>query len=551
MGGRLLPRIATAAARPLTGKLTGKLPRRPAAQPAEMKRTLNGANASAPLFARLADALQSDWSVRARPDQLPPPGNWTTWLMLGGRGSGKTRSGSEWVRTLVETGAARRIALVAPTAADARDVMVEGESGILATAPSWCRPQYEPSKRRLTWPNGAIATCFSADEPERLRGPQHDAAWCDELGAWRYAEAWDMLQFGLRLGANPRVAVTTTPRPTKLLRTLIAGKDVAISRSRTAENAANLAPQFLATIVSKYQGTRLGRQELDAELLEDTPGALWSHDMIERGRVSSPPILTRIVVSIDPAGSSGEGSDETGIIVAGTDGKGHGYILDDLSGRYAPTTWARRSIAAYKSRQADRIVAEKNYGGEMVEATIRAVDASVAFKAVTSSRGKVLRAEPVSALYEQGRVHHVGCFAELEDQQCGFTSDFDRARAGYSPDRVDALVFALTELLVGESCDGWMEAWEQQAAIARGERPRPALPKHPEQFNALGELLTGSTKPSAARPAATVALRAPREFMRYAPAKGVLYESGAEGLIEAAPEHVNALLVAGCTRAQE
>jgi predicted phage terminase large subunit-like protein len=388
-------------------------------------------------------------------------------LYLAGRAmvpTHNTRTGAEFVRQQVSAHRARHIALVAPTAADARDVMIEGESGLLAVSTHRHRPVYEPSKRRLTWPNGAIATAYSADEPERLRGPQHDFAWCDELAAWRYPEAWDMLMFGLRLGADPRAVVTTTPRPTKLIKALVADPKVVVTHGTTYENAENLAPGFLEQIVRRYEGTRLGRQELDAEILEDVPGALWGHGMIDAARVTSVPQLTRIVVAIDPAAGSGEHSDETGIVVVGKDAGGHGYVLADLSGRYTPTEWAKAAISAYRAHGADRIVAEVNNGGEMVEATIRMVDPSVAFTAVRASRGKVARAEPVAALYEQGRVHHLGALARLEDQMCCFAHDFDRDTAGYSPDRVDALVWALTELLVVPVAgEGIFEAYRRLA----------------------------------------------------------------------------------------
>jgi phage terminase large subunit-like protein len=409
--------------------------------------------------------IKYDWPYRARPGQLPPPGEWRVWLLLAGRGFGKTRTGAEFVRARVGARTARRIALVAPTAADARDVMVEGESGLLAITPPADRPLYEPSKRRLTWSNGAIATTYSADEPERLRGPQHDFAWCDELAAWRYPEAWDMLMFGLRLGDDPRAVVTTTPRPTKLIRALIADPKVMMTRGATAENRANLAPAFLDQIVRRYEGTRLGRQELDAELLDDMPGGLWQRGIIEATRTSTVPKFSRVVVAIDPAVSASEHADETGIIAAGRDANGHGYVLADASGRYAPAEWARVAIAAYGARQADRIVAEINNGGDMVEATLRMIDPNVPFSAVRAARGKVARAEPVAALYEQGRIHHIGTFAQLEDQMCSFTSDFDRTTAGYSPDRVDALVWAFTELLVEPRAgDGIFEAYRQLAA---------------------------------------------------------------------------------------
>jgi len=418
--------------------------------------------------AKLVDALEHSWAAIARPNQLPPPGDWwQIWLLLAGRGFGKTRTLAEWVCEQVLFGLASRIALVAATAADARDVLVEGESGILAVAPPWFRPIYEPSKRRLTWPNGAIGTTFSAEEPERLRGPQHDAAVCDELGSWSRPETWDMLQFGLRLGRNPRCLVATTPRPTKLIRELLAreGRDVVVTRGSTYENRANLAPGFFDQVIRKYEGTRLGRQELNAELLEDTPGALWSHGIIDAARQAAAPNLARIVVAIDPATTSGEDADETGIVVVGKDNQGHGYVLADASGKYQPIEWAKIAITAYRTHHADRIVAEVNNGGEMVENTLRMVDPNIPFTAVRASRGKVTRAEPVSALYEQGRMHHVGTFPQLEDQMTNFTSDFDRQSAGYSPDRVDALVWAVTDLMLTDM-KGWglFEVMRRRAA---------------------------------------------------------------------------------------
>jgi phage terminase large subunit-like protein len=399
-----------------------------------------------------ARALVYNWPFWARPNQLPPDGDWRVWLLLAGRGFGKTRTGAEMMRARAVARTARRLALVAPTAGDARDVMVEGESGILAISPPWERPRYEPSKRRLTWPNGATATLFSADEPERLRGPQHDAAWCDELTSWRYPEAWDMLMFGLRLGSDPRVVVTTTPRPTKLLRELILDPSVLVTRGTTYENRSNLASGFLEQIIQKYQGTRLGRQELDAELLEDAPDALWTRGIIEGTRARSAPPLIRVVVAIDPAVSATDEADETGIIVAGKDGHGHGWVLADTSGRYRPIEWARTAILAYRAHSADRIVAEVNNGGDMVEATLRTIEPNVPFTAVRASRGKITRAEPIAALYEQGRVHHLGAFPQLEDQMCAFVADargnLKISSTSSSPDRVDALVWALTDLLV-------------------------------------------------------------------------------------------------------
>jgi phage terminase large subunit-like protein len=385
----------------------------------------------------------------ARDNQKPPPGDWRVWLLLAGRGFGKTRSGAEYVRREVNEHGARHIALVAPTALDARAVMVEGESGLLSISPPAERPHYEPSLHRLVWRNGAVATLYSADEPNRLRGPQHDLAWCDELAAWRYPAAWDMLLMGLRLGDDPRVVVTTTPRPIKLIRDLVADPNVAVTHGRTLDNADHLAPAFLAQIVKRYQGTRLGRQELDAEILDDAPGALWTHAMIDAARVAAPPAeLVRIVVAIDPAASSRDSADETGIIVAGRSAGGHGYVLADSSGHYPPAEWARAAVKAYRTHRADRIVAEVNNGGEMVAMTLRIVDPDVPFRAVHAAHGKAARAEPVAALYEQGRIHHVGALPALEDQMCAFSADFDRVVARYSPDRVDALVWALTELFL-------------------------------------------------------------------------------------------------------
>jgi phage terminase large subunit-like protein len=448
-----------------------------------------------PFAVQLADALENSWPRVARPNQLPPSGDgWQVWLLLAGRGFGKTRTLAEWVCHQAASGQARRIALVAATAADARDVLVEGESGILAVAPPWFRPIYEASKRRLTWPNGAIATSFSAEEPERLRGPQHDAAVCDELGSWARPETWDMLQFGLRLGRNPRCLVATTPRPTKLIRDLLAreGRDVVVTRGSTYENRANLAPGFFAQVIRKYEGTRLGRQELNAEILDDVPGALWSRERLEEARWPlhrSVPELTRIVVAIDPAASSGEEADETGIIVAGKDANGRGYVLADESGRYAPTDWAKRAIRLYRTHKADRIVAEANNGGDMVEATLRMVDPNVSYSAVQATRGKVVRAEPVAALYEQGRVHHVGAFPTLEDQMCGFTSDFDRKTAGFSLDHVDALVWAFTELLVETSSTMVIyEYYRQKAAAIKAKKAAEAEARKIKPMPAPGSL---------------------------------------------------------------
>jgi phage terminase large subunit-like protein len=397
----------------------------------------------------LADALETDYRSRARPSQLPPEWDWLVWLILTGRGWGKTWCASSWINELAMASVCR-IALIGATAPDVRDIMIEGETGVLRTAPSWGRPIYEPSKRKIEWPNGSVAHAYSAEEPDRLRGPQFHYGWLDELASFpNDQEIWDMFSFGLRLGQQPRSIITTTPRPKKLIRSLLErdGKDVAVVGGSTLENRANLAPGFLDAIQRRYGNTRLGRQEIEGQLLLDTPGALWQLDWIDNNRISSPPALTRIVVAIDPAVSTNEGSDETGIIVAGMDAAKHGYILEDLSGRYQPHEWAVKAVDAYRRHKADRIIAEKNNGGDLVENTIRMVSYNVSFKAVHASRGKVTRAEPISALYEQRAVHHVGSFTQLEDQMCSFTSDFDRSRSGFSPDRVDALVWGLSELL--------------------------------------------------------------------------------------------------------
>lgn len=368
---------------------------------------------------------------------------------MAGRGFGKTRCGAEWVHEQIRQGR-ERIALVGETKADVRDVMVEGESGILATA-GRNRPLYEPSKRRLTWPNGAIGVCYSGDEPDQLRGPQHDAAWLDELAKYRYAEeTWSNLDLGLRLGESPQAVITTTPRPVQIMRELVADELVTVTRGSTYDNLQNLAESFAKRIVERYEGTRLGRQELHAEILDDVVGALWSRDMIDAHRLrETPPHFERIVVGVDPAVTSGEDADETGILVAGMIGN-RGYIVEDLSGQYTPQEWAIQAIKAYYKYNADRIVAEVNQGGDMVEHTIRTVDRNVSYKAVRAARGKILRAEPIAALYEQGRIHHCGTFAALEDQLCMYTHD-----SRESPDRLDALVWALTDLMIGKN-DGGM-----------------------------------------------------------------------------------------------
>lgn len=392
-----------------------------------------------------AEAILWDWrKFRARPDQVLPGGDWRYWLIMAGRGWGKTRTGAEAVREWVKTN--EYVNLIGATLDDARDIMIEGESGILAICPDGERPAYR--NRQLAWPNGAKSLVFTADEPERLRGKQHEKLWCDELAAWRYADSWDQAMFGLRLGDNPQAVITTTPKPVEVLRNIIKDPGTVVTRGRSYDNKANLAPAFFDSIVRKYEGTRLGRQELEAELLDDVPGALWTRALIDATRIPLVEVrwdlLVRIVVAIDPAVTHNENSDETGIIVAALTVSGHVVILDDLSGKYSAAEWARVAIAAFRSRRADRIVGEVNNGGDLVGANILGADPNIPFRAVRASRGKYIRAEPVSALYEQGRVHHVGFFLELEDEMCGWTPQGNQK----SPDRLDALVWAVTELLI-------------------------------------------------------------------------------------------------------
>jgi len=393
--------------------------------------------------------------LHARDAQCPPAGAWSKWLLLAGRGFGKTRSAAEWVRHKVESREAKRVALVARTAADVRDTIIEGESGLLAISPPWNRPRWEPSKRRLTWPNGAIATTYTADEPDSLRGPQHDAAWCDELATWKYPDAWDQLLFGLRLGAHPQVVISTTPRPTKIIRELIAESEqspgsVVVTRGSTYENRANLAAAFLDTILRKYEGTRLGRQELYAEVLGDTPGALWTRALCEAAYRRDAPRLVRVLVSVDPSVADDGGGDECGIVVVGLDEAGDGWVLADASGHMSPEAWASRACERVVTHEAHGIVAEKNNGGALVELTLRAAwkDPGCLPPKVTlvhASVGKRARAEPVAALYEQNRVHHLPGLTTLEDEMCGWSASSGEA----SPNRIDALVHGLTALMLG------------------------------------------------------------------------------------------------------
>lgn len=409
------------------------------------------------------EALAYDWQIWARDTQLPPSGEWLWWLVLAGRGFGKTRTGAEWIRMRVAEGA-RAIALIGPTAADARDTMVElGPGSILKNSPPWDRPDYEPSKRRLTWKNGAVATLFSADEPERLRGPQHDTIWADELGAWKYQqETWDQAAFGLRLGTDPRGIITTTPRPTAVMRELLCDPAVRVIRGSTYDNAANLARAFLDRLKRKYEGTRLGLQELLAQMLEDTPGALWTTALLERNRVKVAPALRRIVVAVDPQAAdpkragANEDDAETGIVAAGVDDGGDGYVLRDASGHLSPGDWGERAVLLFDELGGDRIVGEANNGGAMVEYVVRSAAEKlhregkrptphVSFQLVHASRGKHTRAEPIAALDEQKRIRHVGYFGELEPQMTTWVP------GQKSPDRMDARVWALTALMLDDT----------------------------------------------------------------------------------------------------
>jgi phage terminase large subunit-like protein len=407
--------------------------------------------------ADVARRILYDWEIWAREDQLAPAhvatgGPWRTWLILGGRGSGKTRAGAEWVRREAlasDLGSAgKQIALVGETFHDVRSVMIEGVSGLLAVHPPDERPQLEISRNRLVWPNGTVAQIFSAENPGGLRGPQFNAAWCDEIAKWRLAEeVWDMLQFGLRLGTTPRAVVTTTPRPVPIVKRLLADTMTAVTRARTFDNRANLAAGFIDEMARRYEGTLLGRQELEGELIEDVSGALWRRDWIETARLSAAPELQRIVVAVDPPVTATKTSDACGLVIAGRGSDGRAYVLADrtLKGR-APLEWARAAVAAYREYEADRIVAEVNQGGDLVTTVVHQVDPDVPISTVRATRGKWTRAEPVAALYAEGRVCHVGEHGALEAQMLAFGDD--GRVGGRSPDRVDALVWAVTELML-------------------------------------------------------------------------------------------------------
>lgn len=524
-----------------------------------------------------------NWKFWARHNQLPPPGKWTNWLLLAGRGFGKTRTGAEWVNEQVQLRGAIRVHLIAPTAADVRKVMVEGESGILAVSPPWNKPLFEPSKLQLTWPNGAVAALFSAEEPERLRGPQCHIIWADELAAWnKLQETWDMAMFGFRLGSDLRCCITTTPKPLPIIKSLMeeakTGETV-VTRGSTYDNRANLAKQFFTQVVKKYEGTRLGKQELDAEILEDMPGALWKRADIDKVRIRNtglpmpailkaeepipgsrvevqdldmlkriayaimklvPEDLTRVVVAVDPNASNDEGSDEIGIVVAGQGVSGQGYVLADLSMKGSPNEWATTAIIAHDMFSADRIVGEANQGGNMVEYTVEATakflrtdekrkSDFVSIVLVHATRGKVTRAEPAAALYEQGRISHVGTLSTLEDQMCLFTSDFDRKSMGYSPDRVDALVWALTHLFLEENDTGILDFYAQEAKA--------------KQKREEGVIRGASTEPQGD----WVKMRSPTGASMVHGADGTQYSS-VDGVFNVKPDDVKGLRAAGFTK---
>jgi phage terminase large subunit-like protein len=397
------------------------------------------------------------WEGWARDEQLPPGDKWRTWLISAGRGFGKTRAGAEWVRDVARSDGNARIALVGASLAEVRSVMVEGDSGVLAAAPGALAPEYEPSLRKLTWENGATAWLYSAGEPDSLRGPQHSHAWCDEIGKWdnvggRAESAWDNLMLTMRVGDNPRVLATTTPRNAALLNRLMAdamrGK-VVVAKGKTTDNKAILPPDYLGQMIESFEGTSFGRQELDGVMLDAPDGALWNRSLLDRCRVVGDlPEARRVVVAVDPPAS--DKGDACGIVVAMLGADGLAWIVADCSlERASPERWARAVADTARMWQADRVVAEKNQGGQMVESVLRAADCTLPLRAVHASKGKAARAEPVAALYETGKVRHAGLFAELEDQMCGLMTGGRYEGPGRSPDRADALVYALTELMLG------------------------------------------------------------------------------------------------------
>lgn len=412
----------------------------------------------------LAALYYDFWGSWARPNQLPPAGDWATWLIQAGRGFGKTRVGAEWIVDGAMRGIDRQ-AIVGSTTSDVRDTMVEGESGILACSPPWFTPIWRPSIRLLLFPNNMRVKGFSAEKPGRLRGPQHTRAWVDELAAWKWnaTETWDNLQMGLRIGDDPCTLVTTTPKPKRLIKAIREASDTVITRGTTYDNLHNLAPKFRERVVAKYEGTTIGEQELKGRYLDEHVGANWTRSLIQETRRKEYPQLRRIVVAVDPAASSGV----HGIVAGGVariDGKDHGFVLTDVSRPGTPLQWGKAAVRQYKSLKADRIVGEVNNGGDMVGHVVKSYDAGVAYKDVRASRGKSARAEPIVALYEQDRIHHIGVHEDLEDQQCTWVE----GESDESPDRMDALVWCMTELMLGP--DGAVGAVDPD----RGHRGRAA-----------------------------------------------------------------------------
>jgi phage terminase large subunit-like protein len=392
-------------------------------------------------------ALYTDWLNTARPKQISPSEAYNVWLILAGRGWGKTRTGAQDIALYALRNPNSICAVVAPTFGDLRRVCFGGPSGLVAVIPDDCflklrgKKSYSSSISEIKLYNGSKITGFAAIDPERLRGPQFHRAWCDELAAWRYPEAFDQLMFGLRLGDNPQCLITTTPKPIPIIKELVGREDCVVTTGSTFENEENLAPSAIASLKERYEGTTLGRQELYAEILDDIEGSLWKLSLIDETRLEEAPPMKRIVVAIDPAVTSSADSDETGIVVAGLDDMGHFHILDDVSGKMPPDSWAKLAVQCYYKWEADRVIAEVNNGGDLVERVIRTFDTNIPYTAVTASRGKMIRAEPISALYEQRKVHHIGSFPELEDQMCSFIG-----QRKPSPDRLDAMVWALTHL---------------------------------------------------------------------------------------------------------
>jgi len=383
------------------------------------------------------------WIKNARAEQITPQSDWRVWLILAGRGWGKTRTGAEDIANYILWNKNVRVGVIAATFSDARDVCMEGESGLLSVLPKECIKSWHRSTGDLTLFNGSRVKTFSAEQPDRLRGPQHHRVWCDELCAWQTMEAFDQMWFGLRLGSDPKVVVTTTPRNSDLIRELLKRDDVFVTSGSTFDNADNLSNTIIDQLKLRYEGTRLGRQELYAEILDDCDGALWRRDEIDKNRVKKIPKMKRIIVAIDPALSSNSKSDETGIIAAGIDDDGIIYILDDWSCKETPENWATRAITLYEKMEAEMIVGEVNAGGDLISRIIKQISSKIFFKPVRAVKGKIARALPVAALYEQGKVKHVGSLPKLEDQMMRFTPD---NLAKKSPDRVDAMVWAVTEL---------------------------------------------------------------------------------------------------------